>query len=137
MNHIKPLKKYHDQLKEEKISSLNIFAKTKNELQESINSFIDNESVDLNDRIEVFQKACKLGIYPIKQWVELFDGVNWEEKTLYDDFNCEKHATFSFGYLVKHYVDYSEEETNELFEDIEASIKYFFKKRMAGFINDW
>ena len=113
---------------------LNTFEEYKKNVKSVINVFIDNEKIDLKERVEIFWKACNLGIYPIDDYYHYFDGVDWNTKSLYDDFNIDKYATFHFDYLADIYLGNVED---DCYEDIEASVKYFMKKRIAGFINDW
>lgn len=114
---------------------LNTYEKHKQDVKDQVDRFIDDESIDLDDRVLIFQKACNLGIYPIDRFYHQFDGVDWNTHTLHDDFHLEKYSTFHFDTIVDIY--FTEVKDDDRFLNIEDSIKYFFKKKIAGFINDW
>lgn len=107
------------------------FQEAKETLLEVILTYIKKESGhSYEDRLEVYLDACEKDILPIDNHYHHFDGVNWDKHTLFDDFYCERYATFHVDTL-QNYGDYED------ITDIRAAYEYFMDKGIAGFINNW
>ena len=104
------------------------FATKRDMLKAILFNYCNDRNNSFEGRKEIFLEACNLDIFPIDGTYHNFDGVDWNKKTLFDDFYVDKYATFKVSNL---------DSFEEHIEDIEAAYEYFMEKGIRGFINNW
>lgn len=116
------------------------FLTAKNQLELKIKTFVQDKSIPLVERWYIFIKS-DLG--EIKNSVCNPDGIDWDNTTLYDDFNCNKDGTTIVEEMLKQCLEFTTMEGDNYFFkpnwkfDETAFKEYCLDNFMKGFINSW
>ena len=111
---------------------LESFLDLKESVASNLKEWVKDKSIPLEERWELFIKSG-LGVYD--SFYHNFPGIDWNKKTLYDDFYMEKHTTRDVIY----FLDIIEGD-DDIEWDNEKDIafkEYFLEKFIVGFENDW
>lgn len=99
-----------------------------NSTEKTIKEYVQDKSIDLNDRWEVFCKAGNLGLIGINNTYFEPNGLNWDKLTLYDNFHIEKYKQYKVDNMLEQAFE------DGLFEDEEFDILKFKESCMQEFI---
>ena len=74
------------------LEKLNTYKSQIDIFQRDIREYIQDKSIDVDKRWEVFLKAGKLGMLPVEEYIQHFEGEieEWIDKYVLDD-RCYKH----------------------------------------------
>lgn len=110
----------------------NIFDST----EKTVKEYVQDKSIDINDRWEIFCKAGELGLIGINQFYFIPDGLEDKENiSLFDTFYYEKYQQYKVTDMLTLALEHG------LFEDEEFDILKFKESCMQKFVyeatNDW
>jgi len=101
------------------------------ELKAELRTIIVDKSIPLEDRWNLFIES-ELGEHD--GYYQEPPGINWNKKTLYDDFNCDKYNTLHVDIMLERALE------GKMFETLEDEIafkEYFLENFIKSFQNDW
>lgn len=104
--------------------------------EKTVKEYVQDKSIDINDRWEIFCKAGELGLIGINQFYFIPDGLRDKDNiSLFDTFYYEKYQRYKVTDMLISALE------DGLFEDEEFDILKFKESCMQKFIyeatNDW
>jgi hypothetical protein len=103
------------------------FLKTKDSIIPRFKEWLQDTIIPLDERWETFIES---GLGSTDDWESEPPCLDGNNKTLYDDFGCDKYETMT----AKRYVDTCIEES---FGNITEIKEYFLSNFMKSFVNNW
>ena len=109
------------------------FLETKKEIVNILKKFVVNKEISLDDRWNLFIES-DLG--EIDSFYMEPPGIDWNKKSLYDDFHADKYSTVLATDMLETINDEAEEFNWN--DNKQKEFKEFFLKEFTkGFIHDW
>ena len=117
--------------KDEVNSKIEAFKPVKEALINLIKEYVQDKSIDIEDRWTVFIKAGENKLVNHDRFYHEPKGINWNKHTLYDDFGIDKYATINVERMLESAIE------DKIIEDETAFKEYFMNKFIYSFENDW
>jgi hypothetical protein len=91
--------------KQDFIEDLKKFSINKKLLSTSVKEYVQDVSINLENRWEIFCKAGKLGLIETEYYCFYPNGIDWNSVSLYDDFYIDKYQTYDVLDILERGID--------------------------------